>query len=216
MMNLRGISELCGRKGSGRTNLALYESCMHNTLYISSVSFPIRRYLQMRMHASACDKKLLVAEPHSTRDLWFLVRHKLSECVADEAVELVVVDSLDHLLQTEERRKELYEMLVEIVRVLKNLVHARGIRVLILNSWQPSRKVGAGEWSLGLSWSYLVNTRILVRRTPGRRVCETLISVTGDKPSWCFVINDTGVVFLHEHAHGDSLSACGSAPRLGL
>lgn len=215
-MDLRGISELCGRRGSGRTNLALSESCRHNTLYMSSSPFPIRRYLQMRAHAGVHGKKLLVAEPHAARDLWFLVRHKLGKCVADEAVELVVVDSLDHLLQTEERRKELYEMLVETVRVFKNLVHAHGIRVLILNSWQPSRKTGAGEWSLGLSWSYLVNTRILVRRTPGGRVCETLISVAGDRPSRCFVINDTGVVWMCESARGDSQAVCSGAPRLGL
>lgn len=215
-MDLKGISELCGRKGSGRTNLALSESCMHNTLYISSAPFPIRRYLQMRMHARTREKKLLIVEPRSARDLWFLVRYKLSECVADEAVELVVVDSLDHLLQAEERRKELYEMLVEVVRVFKNLVHAHRIRVLVLNSWQPSRKTGAGEWSPGLSWSYLVNTRILVRRTPCGRVCETLISVVGDRAMRFFVIDDTGVVFLCKQARRDSPTTCDGTPRLGL
>lgn len=207
-MEIKGISELCGRKGSGRTNLAISQSCLHNTLYISSAPFPIKRYLQMQGHAGARDKKLLVAEPHSARDLWFLVKHKLGGCVVDEEVELVVVDSLDHLLHIEARRKELYEMLVDIVKVFKNLVHAHGLRVLILNSWQLSRKTGSGGWSLGLSWSYLINTRILVKKTPGGRVCETLISVTGARPSRSFVINDSGVVFLSEEARGDFQVVC--------
>ncbi|KAG0436986.1 hypothetical protein DMUE_3936 [Dictyocoela muelleri] len=41
------ITQICGEKGSGRTNFILHHIINKNTLYISSTPFPIKRYIAM-------------------------------------------------------------------------------------------------------------------------------------------------------------------------
>lgn len=185
-MEMAGLTEICGRKGDGRTNFALTHSCAHATVYVSTTQFPIRRYAEIRSH-SAHEKALFVSVLHSVSDLWFVVKHKLDDFVAANQIELVVIDSLDHLLHAEDKNKRLYAMVVEIVRILKNLVKKHELSVIVLNSWNKG--------SLGLSWSYFVNTRLLIKRTRNERICECLISVTGDRPQRRFVITEKGVEF---------------------
>lgn len=191
-----GFTELCGKKGSGRTNLAIDYACSHNTAYISSTPFPIRRYFQVQS-GKGQSRKLFISEPRSVAELWLLVKHRLGAFVAREGVELVVIDSLDHLLCTERKDRALCSMLVDIVRDLKDVIHRHSVPVVVVNSWRGSRKTGSG-WSLGLSWSYLVNTRVLVRNIAGERTCEDMISATSHSVVQRFVIHDQGISFKAE------------------
>lgn len=175
--------------------MAIEHACLHNTVYVSSVPFPIQRYLKTREGKGAA-KKFFISEIHSVSELWFLVKHRLRDFVAREEIGLVVIDSLDHLLYTEKKDRNLCGMLGSIVRDLKNVIHRYSAKVIVINSWCRSRNSGPG-WSLGLSWSYLVNTRLLIKKTTNERTCEALISVNGQRTKEIFVIDNTGVEFLN-------------------
>lgn len=195
MLRYYGVTELTGKPGSGKTAISTEESKKYETVYITTTTFCIGRY--EGTSAEIMDR-ILIKYISSIEYLAFFVTNELEVLIRARSVELVVVDSLDHLLATEERSSRLYSLIFRIVNRLKRINQKYLTNILIVTYYYGGWSIGSFCISnplLGLGWMYMVNTRYLCRRDGERRTLTLVSSPMDGRNEWMFEIEQHGVSY---------------------
>jgi hypothetical protein len=193
MLEYCGITELTGRPGTGKTAIAVEESKRYRTLYIATTTFSARRYGGSSREVT---DRIFVGYIGDIEALNAFIMGRLEEVVAGWEIELVVIDSLDHLLCTEEKYP--YSRIAAMASKLKRLNEKYSTRMLIVTccygSWDVEGLRIANPL-LGLSWLYMVNTRYICTREDGARVLSLVHSPRGDGGQLRYEIRESAVLF---------------------
>lgn len=195
MLRYYGITELTGRPGSGKTAISMEEGRRHETVYVTTTTFCIRRYSDMS--AAEMDRVLIMYIP-SIDELASFVIHSLEGLVRARNTGLVVVDSLDHLLETEEKSPRLNNLIFRIVNKLKRINQKYSTNILVITCYYGGWSVGSfciGNPLLGLGWMYMVNTRYMCYREEDGRVLRLVHSPMNDECGCSFEIGSHRVVY---------------------
>ncbi|KAF7683695.1 DNA repair protein XRCC3 like protein [Astathelohania contejeani] len=200
MISYNGIVELCGHKGTGKSNIAMQESKNYKTLYLCSNVFPISRYFKIvdksTYYKDEMKDRFFIKIIHEFVFLKFLIDYQLEVAIVDLEVELLVIDALDHLLYTEVGNKTIYSEIFEMITKLKELQYKYNLKVLIINCWYESGNIDGirvGNRLLGISWSYLINTRILVEKKGCLKVVMSPVEI--DNKIIEFEITENGIKY---------------------
>jgi len=174
---------------------AQLESIRHNdpagALYISTEdAFPTKRLYQMAQYfnkqhatASACPSNLTdriyIEHCGDLEDLWSLLDVRLNALLSKVKVKLIVIDSIAALFRTEYDLSEMHEraiMLAKFGRLLHDISFKKNLCVVCINQVsdvfdEKRTALNANDGcrsvapALGLTWSYYVNTRLMIGRT---------------------------------------------------
>ncbi|XP_017117354.1 DNA repair protein XRCC3 [Drosophila elegans] len=193
----RGITELCGAAGVGKSQLLLQLSlCVQlptelgglgkGVAYICTEdAFPARRLLQM---SKACEKRhpkeklnflgnIFVEHHYETEPLLNCIRNRLPRLMQQHGVGLIIIDSVAAIFR-------LYTDFLERARQMRRLADALltyadkyNCAVVCVN--QVAASGGQDEVPcLGLQWAHLGRTRLRVSRVPKQhRMGDQLITV---------------------------------------
>ncbi|XP_065660651.1 DNA repair protein XRCC3 isoform X2 [Hydra vulgaris] len=189
-----GVTEICGESASGKTQLclqiclnALISDSYSSVLYICTEdAFPMKRLQQM---SEIIIKKIPFAAPtiltdrifieHTAEldDLWTLLNIKVDLLLSNQKIKLIVLDSVAALFRAEYDASNMInrsQMLAKFGLKLHHISHKYKICFVVVNQVSDdfnslksvdafgSKKVVP---ALGLTWSYMVSTRILLSRT---------------------------------------------------
>lgn len=187
---LFGLTEICGVKGVGKTNLCISISTNTNTVYISSKKFPIARYNQL----NKSNKTFLINEIATIDELLSIVNYKLEQVIIKHKIEMVVVDSLTHLIETEKKSKKLYSVLIEIIKKFKRIIYEYFVVVVIVNDLKESNRNVKFDVMTGCSWLYYMNTRMLVTRNMNLRFAKVDIDFKGRRCNYKIEIGNDQVI----------------------
>ncbi|XP_016970327.1 DNA repair protein XRCC3 [Drosophila rhopaloa] len=193
----RGITELCGAAGVGKSQLLLQLSlCVQlptelgglgkGVAYICTEdAFPARRLLQM---SKACEKRhpqeklnflgnIFVEHHYETEPLLNCIRNRLPRLMQQHGIGLIIIDSVAAIFR-------LYTDFMERARQMRRLADALltyadkyNCAVVCVN--QVAASGGQDEVPcLGLQWAHLGRTRLRVSRVPKQhRMGDQLITV---------------------------------------
>jgi RecA/RadA recombinase len=180
---LRGLLELAGPAGSGKTQLALWLAGRallaapgSAVLFLCTEGeFPAKRFCQMRhlgLDALACLARIVVEKAASFAQLDAVLAHRLPILIAKTRAKLLVIDSIGALRSDYDQSETgpNTDHLWLLAQRLKWINDAYGVGVIILNQVSADMEAGgdAVKASLGLVWSNCVNTRVMVRKHPRR------------------------------------------------
>eukprot|EP00128_Syssomonas_multiformis_P018273 Colp12_sorted_trinity150504_noHs@24688 len=197
-----GITEIAGESGTGKTQLALQLALnvqlphkaggLHGAaVYLcTEAAFPARRLNQLISEKGKSDPAFLglaladnifVEHVGSVEEYWEVIDNKLPILLRSHAVRLLVLDSIAGMVRSEyetERMAERAAVLFKIGAKLKELSDDFHMAVVCLN--QVTDLITDNDWersvipALGLAWSNIVNTRLLLTRhraTNRRAMC---------------------------------------------
>lgn len=195
----RGITEIVGNPGTGKTKLALWTGQRAvRILYLSINSSGI----------ADLPPTVLFVKIRSFLHLRVFIAQEAKRLVKTAAIERIVIDSLESFLYTEEAPRREAGAIFRMVDNLRFLSYGLGVEVFITNnsysSWNNEGVKIANSY-IGLPWEYMVNTRFLVERerdcrtirrvsATGKRV-ESIFFTIGEEPVE-FNITDAGVEFV--------------------
>jgi hypothetical protein len=194
MLRYYGITELTGSPGTGRTAIAVEESKKYRTVYITTTTFSIQRY---RGSAREVTDRILIRYLGDIEALSAFIMSELEAVIAEWGIELFIVDSLDHLLCTEERYP--HRRVSTMVNKLKSLNGRYGTRMLIITCHYGGWSIGdlcIPNPRLGLSWMYAVNTRYVCTRESGTRTLSLVHSPVDDESQLEYKIEAERVLLL--------------------
>lgn len=194
MLRYYGVTELTGRPGSGRTAICMDESRRYRSVYITTTTLCTRRY-----GGAAADEmdRIFVKYVPSVLDLATFVVNELEVFVVGKDIELVIIDSLDHLLATEDWGRS-HGLVFRIVNRLKRMNQKHSVRILVVTCYYGGWRVGSFcicNPVLGLGWMYMVNTRYVCSGDQGSRTLRLVYSPVDDEEEWMFRIGASDVVY---------------------
>ncbi|KAF9762197.1 hypothetical protein NGRA_2172 [Nosema granulosis] len=186
MLHYYGITELIGEPGSGKTALAIEESKIYKTLYITSTNFPIKKYDFNKNKY----EEVYIEFVQSTAELLFVLNIKLKQIV----VELIVIDNLYHIVFLD--KKSRLEV-TNLIYILKRLIQKYKIRVLVVNTCCfktiDEHKVSFIS-KLGLNWEYHVNCKYVCKKMgEGGYTVELVKSPENNNCKQSYRINKTSI-----------------------
>ncbi|XP_017046960.1 DNA repair protein XRCC3 [Drosophila ficusphila] len=193
----RGITELCGAAGVGKSQLLLQLSlCVQLPIELGGLgkgvayictedAFPARRLLQM---SKACEKRhpqeklnflgnIFVEHHYETEPLLNCIKNRLPRLMQQHGIGLIIIDSVAAIFR-------LYTDFLERARHMRRLADALlsyadkyNCAVVCVN--QVASSGGQDEVPcLGLQWAHLGRTRLRVSRVPKQhRMGDQLITV---------------------------------------
>lgn len=191
MLKYYGITELTGRPGSGKTAISMEETKRYESIYITTKTFCVRRLEELPTDQK---DRILIRYISSIEELALFVINGLEAVVRVRKTELIVVDSLDHLMETEEKSVRLNSILFRIVNKLKRINRKHSTNILIVTCYYGGWTVGSFCISnpiLGLSWMYMVNTRYVC----DGRILRLVGSPMNDENECMFQIESHGVLY---------------------
>lgn len=189
---VRGITEVTGQSGSGKTQLTLQLSLSaqlppacgglgKGVVYIGTEStFPVTRLQQMIKNfkdkysqgpASYTDN-IFVHHIPDMDTLVDCVRYQLPSLLSQHPIGLVVIDSVASPFRVEESNFENKDLLHTLGYKLHYMAETLGIAVVAINQVRAAMDnddlyghQGSVVPTLGLSWANLVTTRLMISRT---------------------------------------------------
>lgn len=183
MLELRGITEIVGDCGVGKTILALSVNQHVNTIYISSTLF---------RHSFVPDSVIL-RRIGSFLEFKTFVASELKILAKSFGARKVIIDGLENYLYVFEKPRKMAGDIFRIVSVLRRLCFREKVDVIVINNRYGSWIVDGTQITnkyFGLPWDYLVNCRYLVTKHSGTRSVEL---ISGAKDFRCdFMIDGAG------------------------
>ncbi|XP_055623471.1 DNA repair protein XRCC3 [Toxorhynchites rutilus septentrionalis] len=222
-INSRGIVEIAGEAGSGKTQLSLHLSLssqfQHHTegmekgvVFISTEHpFPSRRLMQMHERfATKYDASnvktinftdnIFLENVNSSTLLEQCILQRLPVLLKNNPIGLIVIDSITAAYAAEQNYVDRAHSFRKVVHALYLLQEQFDLAVVCTNqvrSLIDSSTLGDEKIipALGLAWSSLVHTRLQLSRTQGTnaRVCRLLFSPTAAASECHFVITEQGI-----------------------
>ncbi|CAD26257.1 similarity to hypothetical protein YK82_CAEEL [Encephalitozoon cuniculi GB-M1] len=197
LLKYYGVTELTGCPGSGRTAIAIEESKTRPTIYITTTTFCIGRYKESPPEVM---DRIVVKYVQSIEYLASFVMNSIERIIVERSIELVVIDSLDHLLATEGMGMD-RRILFSITNKLKRMNQKHSTDVLVVTCHYGSWTVGSfciPNPILGLQWMYMVNTRYVCSKDGDRRMLRLARSPLKDSRAWEFEIGASSVSVVSE------------------
>lgn len=199
----RGIHELVGEAGAGKTQLALQlcvsvavSSSNNTALYLSLKHGNLNKVLQrlQQLNANVLGQ-ILTKSIHTTDDLHTTIATDLPLLLLENPnLRLVVIDSIADLFRSNEELSypERAKQLFRLAQTLQKLSEMHQIAILTLN------QMSADQPSLGMVWSYCVSSRYRLFRmgetTTALRTLTLIKSARYALPaSITFIIQTNGV-----------------------
>ncbi|KCZ79144.1 hypothetical protein H312_03470 [Anncaliia algerae PRA339] len=153
-MQFHGLTELSGEPGIGKTRLSLFFSRDYNTLYICTKN--------VKLPFLDTTKRFLIMPTYYLRELIFLIKYKIKDIIDKENINLIILDSLDHLLCYEKINQSLYKKIKDMIYVFKGLIYNYNIRIIFINNIYENKGIGWIHKVLGMNFFYFLNTRIVL------------------------------------------------------
>lgn len=171
------ITEVFGESGCGKTQLALHTTLYNwigGCVYICTEDlFPTKRFEEIKRNLLSYDpkidygKQIFVEHITEAKDLLSCIRVRLPKLLEQHKLSFIVIDSVTAPFRCEStnyiRRAE---DLREIAMLLTLLAQEYNLAVLCINqvtaSFEDSDNVLP---SLGLAWSNMVTTRLMIKKT---------------------------------------------------
>lgn len=170
MLELRGITEIVGDCGTGKTILALSISQHASTIYIAPTllrhSF-VPSTVILRRIGSFLEFRTFVASELKTLTRMFRAKN-------------IIIDGLENYLHVFEQPRKMSGDIFRIMTVLKALCFKEGIGVIVINNHYGNWVVDGiciSNKYFGLPWDYLVNRRYLVTKSYGVRNVSLISSM---------------------------------------
>ncbi|KAL9693856.1 hypothetical protein quinque_013141 [Culex quinquefasciatus] len=218
-ISARGVVEISGDAGSGKTQLALHlaltcqQQCpeRRGVVYISTEHpFPSKRLVQMEQalrnssgvghEVGKYSDNIFVEHLNNPSALEQCITDRLPVLLENNPIRLLVIDSIAAVYADEEdyvERAESFRRLVHSLHALQErfdfvTVCTNQVRAVV-DDYDGEEKVIP---ALGLAWGSLVHTRIQLRRIMGtnRRVCQLLFCPTAEPAECYFVIAQAGIL----------------------
>lgn len=184
-----GITELIGEAGSGKTSIAVEESKIYKTLYLTSTNFPIRRYDFTKSNYEDCDIEFV----QTISSLLYVINHKMKA----KAYELIVIDNLFHIVFLESRSRM---EVTNVIYLLKRLIQKYGLKVLVINTCSfetLDRNKVSFISRLGLNWEYHVNAKYVSRKKGDVFMVELVKSPVNLKLSYNYKIERSHITLIN-------------------
>lgn len=188
-----GVTEICGESGSGKTQFCM-QLCLNverkNSLYICTEDvFPHKRLQQMAScfyqknkddmnlaNVSEITDNIFIEHAADLDALWGILDVQLPVMLSSKSIKLIVIDSIAALFRVEFNVSQMAErakVLAKMGSFLHKYTHQFQICIVCVNqvmdvfnqSSVNSHSLQKVMPALGLTWSYHVNTRILLSRT---------------------------------------------------
>ncbi|XP_063707099.1 uncharacterized protein LOC134835963 [Culicoides brevitarsis] len=196
-LRLRGITEIAGEAGSGKSQLAM-NLCLTTqlplemggigtkSLYISTEG-PLATERLLRMARTLIEKhelnvtatqmmdNVIYISVMEYDDLYNLIVNRLERLLETEPVGLVIIDSIAAIFRIEERYAERSQDLRSLVVTLQHLGKKYDFATVCINQVRndlESEEVGP---TLGLSWANLVTTRLQIYKQPSMKQGDTVL-----------------------------------------
>lgn len=186
MLN-RGINEIIGESGAGKTALAIYISNGKKTLYISSRMSKERWFPQ----------EFIIKRIDSFLKLRVFITSELRGVTKEFNIECIIIDDLEDYLYSFKKPWWFASEIFNIVRILKDLSFNDAIQVIVVNNRYDGLRVENAKILnsyFGIRWEYMINSRYTVSRRFGQRVVN-IQGESGDKAERNFIIDNCGVHF---------------------
>jgi len=191
MIELKGITELVGECGAGKSILALSIEKDAKTLYIS----------QTQIKFSFILSSVVLKRIDSFFKLKIFVFCELNSIVKSFGFKKIILDGLEDFLYVFERPRKLSNDIFRIVTSLKRLYFKDQINILIINShykdWSIENTTVSNRY-FGLPWEYLINHRYLITRAGGKRYIELVSGKENCKSQ--FYIDNNGAHYLEDNS----------------
>lgn len=152
-MKFIGLTEICGEPGIGKTKLSLHFSLNNKTMYISSKNIKLNKI---------CHNEFYLLEIFYLKDLLFLFKHKIEQFIINKEIILIIIDSLEHLVISEEINKFLYFKIKELFFIFKTIIYKHKIKIIVINNLFENKLVGWMYRIFGIRYLYSLNTRIVL------------------------------------------------------
>ncbi|XP_038105387.1 LOW QUALITY PROTEIN: DNA repair protein XRCC3 [Culex quinquefasciatus] len=222
-ISARGVVEISGDAGSGKTQLALHlaltcqQQCpeRRGVVYISTEHpFPSKRLVQMEQalrnssgvghEVGKYSDNIFVEHLNSPSALEQCITDRLPVLLENNPIRLLVIDPSRPSIAAVYADEEDYVERAESFRRLVHSLHALQERFdfvtvctnqvrAVVDDYDGEEKVIP---ALGLAWGSLVHTRIQLRRIMGtnRRVCQLVFCPTAEPAECYFVIAQAGIL----------------------
>lgn len=191
MIELKGITEIVGECGAGKSILALSIEKDAKTLYIS----------QTQIKFSFIPSSVVLKRIDSFFKLKIFVFCELNSIVKSFGFKKIILDGLEDFLYVFERPRKLSNDIFRIVTSLKKLYFKDQINILIINShykdWSIENTTVSNRY-FGLPWEYLINYRYLITKAGGKRYIELVCSKANYKSQ--FYIDNIGAHYLEDNS----------------
>lgn len=182
MFKHAGITELSGKKGSGRLHTVMSESLTDRTLFVSVKAFPINRYASLLRTRYANDTAMVSSHLSSTLvvivdqidRLLQIVMYKLDSAIRRHGIALLVLYEVDLLLVDEYVcHRDVFAMMNELQRL--SYVYSTKVVMVTVH-----RQTFAYNYNVRLSMDYFISYRYRVVMCYGNRMVEDMSS-TGSR-----------------------------------
>ncbi|KAM0672633.1 DNA repair Rad51-like protein [Ordospora colligata] len=194
LLEYYGLTEITGAPGTGRTAIAIEESKTCSTIYITTKALCTDRY-----HGSSHEQmdRIIIKRVSTISQLLMFVTNCIEQLIVERGVELVIIDSLDHLLVSEEQGSMGHRSVFTIMNRLKRMNQKYFIDVLAVTCYY-------GNWVvenfcienpvLGMQWEYMVNTKYMCIKDHDGRILKLVKSPIQDPHDVVFEIHASSVV----------------------
>ena len=171
------ITEVFGESASGKTQLALQvtlKNWAEGCVYICTEDiFPTKRFEEMKINLPQFNSKIdygqkvFVEHITEAKDLLSCIRIRLPKLLEQHSLSLIVIDSIAAPFRCESTNYvKRAEDLREIATVLTTLAQQFNLAVLCINQVTASFEDSSNVLpSLGLAWSNMVTTRLMIKKT---------------------------------------------------
>lgn len=170
MLPLKGITEIIGESGIGKTHLAFALKGDLKTLYIS-----------LYINNMKLDENVTALRIDSFLKLKVFIAKELRKTVKEYGIEKIILDGLEDFLYVFKNPRLHSDSVFRIIKTLKKLHFLYGVVVIVINesygSWEVDGLKIPNKY-LGLPWEYMINQRYLLLRIHNQRMISL---VTGNK-----------------------------------
>ncbi|RVD93114.1 hypothetical protein TUBRATIS_003640 [Tubulinosema ratisbonensis] len=187
-MNFSGLTEICGKPGIGKTKLSLLLSLNHNTLYISSKNINITKIT---------NQHLFLIQIFYLKDLLFLFEYKIEPFIKLNQINLIIIDSLEHLIISEEINRILYLKVKKLFFTFKKIIYFYKLKIIVVNNLFEKKIIGWMHKIFGIRYFYNLNTRIVLFKVNSLLFVKKTLCLD-DKVCKRAYIDDRGMVFVKD------------------
>ncbi|KAH9411745.1 hypothetical protein HK407_03g04940 [Ordospora pajunii] len=200
LLEYHGLTEITGAPGTGRTAIAIEESKTCPTIYITTKALCTSRY-----HGSSHEQmdRIVIKHVSTTSQLLMFVMNCIEQLIVERGIELVIIDSLDHLLASEERGGSGCRSVFAIMNRLKRMNQKYLVDVLAVTCHY-------GNWVvenfcienpvLGMQWAYIVNTKYMCIKNHDGRTLKLVKSPIHDPHDAVFEVHASSVIVIESRA----------------